>query len=595
MRFLPACLLLGAISFATAQTPPPAGSANIVENGGFVNTYPMENLWGGVDSAGFLAGSRASVPVLTESGSIAATAMPVSVSVADMNADGLPDIVAADATGILRIYFNSGTAAAPKFTLGELASVFLGYPAKDLPGYSRLAPRVNVAALSGKQDIIAGNYAGEVLFLRNEGSAQQPAFRQPADFSRVTIPTSAQANERWGNVFAPAVWDWNRDGKPDLLLGEGSYSANNIHLALNEGSATAPRSSRESRYAIAFGDGREQLTPAVVDYNGDGSPDLLVAGRDGRIAVHLHPPGAWKPGMELPFSSFVPIGGDDSAVMKLGGLCTVGVGDLNGDGLFDIVAGKTNGRIVLILNEGTREQPKFSEPVELKGAAPTPPLRAPIAWDIDTGVTRGNLLAYAAVVSPEQDPNAAPPEGTTALKFGYLPSPNQVMPSPLITLPGIGNFRADGEFWTNYVDSSRTLLREAPSNYFMMRQSVRTLLKNNASYTLSFKMKGARVTNAQASLIVYGQKSLGDDKIVRGDRGRATVVRNRADEIFRVPITFSPGADWKPVSRTIPIRFESPDLRTMEQATAAVIEIVFALAPGEGELLLDDVQLVQAQ
>ena len=48
------------------------------------------------------------------------------------------------------------------------------------------------------------------------------------------------SRKRWGNVFAPCTWDWNADGKEDLLLGEGSYSANNIHLLINQGSGARP-------------------------------------------------------------------------------------------------------------------------------------------------------------------------------------------------------------------------------------------------------------------------------------------------------------------------------------------------------------------
>ncbi|MEI8341221.1 MAG: hypothetical protein WCH43_06750 [Verrucomicrobiota bacterium] len=41
--------------------------------------------------------------------------------------------------------------------------------------------------------------------------------------------------------------------------------------------------------------------------------------------------------------------------------------DINGDGVFDLITGKTNGRIAVALNKGTKEQPKFDTPAELKG------------------------------------------------------------------------------------------------------------------------------------------------------------------------------------------------------------------------------------
>jgi len=592
--FLMVTLAAASAAFAQAPAPPapaPAAAQNMVRNGDFKASFATENLWAGVDSKGNLAGFKAAVPVLAESGAIAATILPVSVAVADMNGDSLPDIVSADSQGYVRVYFNSGTAQAPKFARGELAGIFLGYPGRELPSNARLAPHVAVAPLSGKPDLIVGNYAGELLYIQNQGTGVQPVFKQPADFARTIIPTSKDLTRRWGNVFAPVVWDWNGDAKPDLLVGEGSYSANNIHLLLNEGTAAAPRSSEGGRHVIAFGDGREQLTPAVVDYNGDGLPDLLIASRDGQIAVHLHPPGAWKPGTELKFTSFVPIGGDASRPIKLNGLSTVGVGDLNGDGMFDIVTGGKTGQIFLIVNEGTKQEPKFSEPVPIKGGAPTPAFRSATGWDVDYGLRRGNMLGYVSVVSATEDPNAAPPEGATCLKAGYIASPNTIMPPPQMVIPGVGNYDPKQE---RYFLSAAELLEPAPSNYFMIRQAGR-VLNNNSRYTLSFRVKGARVSNAQAALIFHGVKQLGEEKIVRGDRGRTTVTENEVHETIKETVAMSPGATWTAVSKTIPVQFKEKELRDLKKTGTSAIEFVFALAPEGGEFYIDDVKLVEAK
>ena len=227
-----------------AQQAPAAAPKNLVANGGFEASSQRQNLWQGVDSAGFLTGERGQVPVLTLRGEIADTVMPISVGAADMNADGLVDLVTMDVLGYLRIYFNSGDKQQPKFTLGDLGGIFLTRTAPNDPTIgreasgARLAPRIFPTEMmkSGKKDLIAGNYLGEVLFVPNGGSAQVPDFKQPPDVSRAVIPTMKDPKKRWGNVFAPCTWDWNADGKEDLLLGEGSYSANNVHLLVNQGS-----------------------------------------------------------------------------------------------------------------------------------------------------------------------------------------------------------------------------------------------------------------------------------------------------------------------------------------------------------------------
>ena len=311
---------------AARQQPPAPAPKNLVGNGGFETSFRRDNLWQGVDGAGYLTGERGQVPVLTLSGEIADTAMPISVGVADMNADGLLDLVTMDVLGYLRIFFNSGDKQEPKFTLGDLGGIFLTRTAPNDPTIGREAPNARLAPRifpteimkSGKRDLIVGNYLGEVLLVPNGGSAQAPDFRQPQDVARLAIPTMKDSNKRWGNVFAPCTWDWNRDGKEDLLLGEGSYSANNIHLLVNQGSGAKPVFDESKRYVLAFGDGLEQLTPTVVDYNGDGAPDLLVAERSGKIAVYLNKGEEAKlnaPPPEMPFASF--IAGPGGSPLKL--------------------------------------------------------------------------------------------------------------------------------------------------------------------------------------------------------------------------------------------------------------------------------------
>lgn len=197
-----------------------------------------------------------------------------------------------DVLGYLRIFFNSGTKTEPKFTTGDLGGIFLTRTfAKDpiLNGVTsaasnaRLAPRLYATdiAKSGKKDLIIGNYIGEIFLIPNAGTMQTPDFRQPTDLSRATIPTMKDANKRWGNVFAPATWDWDKDGKEDLLLNELLLRQQHP-FPEKHGHGTAPRVRRKQPLVIAFGDGNEQLTPTVVDYNGDGQPDLLVAERSGR-------------------------------------------------------------------------------------------------------------------------------------------------------------------------------------------------------------------------------------------------------------------------------------------------------------------------
>jgi hypothetical protein len=395
------------------------------------------------------------------------------------------------------------------------------------------------------------------------------------------------------------LYDWDGDGRPDLLVGEGSYSANNIHLFLNQGSAASPVFNEEKRQPLALGHGRGQLTPTLADVNGNGKLDILVTDRSGRVTAYLRPDN-WTWGDSIAPSGFLAKNGgltpDESQALALGsGIHTISTGDLNGDGLFDLVVGKSNGRVAWAPNQGTKEAPKFAVPKDLTGDKPTPPSwQLPSQWDVDIGISRGNLLAYATTVSSEEDPSAAPVEGTRALKFGYAPAPNKIMPPPRLVLPASRTFDRRGQGANPdaiFRGSSQQRSTGAPSNFFILRQPVQ--LQIGKTYTLSFSTKGSKVSNASYTLGWRGNKQLGEDRLVRGERGAVRRERNAISDSDQQSADFRPAGSWSTVSKTFKIEFKKErDLNKEPLTSDAVIEISFELAAPDGFLYLDDLKLI---
>ena len=302
LAFLP---ILAAIpSSLAAQQGGPAKPANLFgDTGGFERSTVQDNLWDGVNGDGSLAGFTFSAQVVTERGAFAGLSMPPSVAFVDLNGDGKPDLITADPTGFFRFYPDVGTAAAPKFTSAEIIPIYLSGSSKprqldyhDSAGSEemRFCPRIALADWrhTGLLDLLVGNYYGEVLFVPNSGSARQPQYRWPGSVEKLLVPTNDQGRF-WANLLSPVGYDWTGHGRLDLPE--------------TVGTADTPKfSSDPAKHTyLAYGDGREQLIPTVVDYDGDGKPDLLVADRTGEVGVYLN---TGKPGEELKRAATITFG-----------------------------------------------------------------------------------------------------------------------------------------------------------------------------------------------------------------------------------------------------------------------------------------------
>ena len=622
---------------------------NLIQNPSFERSTRTANVWAGISGSGIINAPTEEANVLGADGKIGQQTMPVSVSAGDLNGDGLNDIAIMDGQGFLRVHFNTGTKQEPKFGPAEFSALLLNpaplklsaietedpkekdkdkgrptpspratpRPAALKPGVPqppvltpdqiyqlRRVQRINLADLSrsGKLDLLVGNYGGDVLLIPNSGGGNRPDFRTPTTYESAVLQ---KGFERWGNVFAPYAVDWDKDNKVDLLIGEGSYSANSIHIFPGKGIGR-PSLEPDDRSVLAYGMGLEQLSPCVVDYNGDGNNDLLVAERGGRVAVYLGKGGPFKPGEPIPFDSFITIDGAPQALppntpapepgssldpmdaikatnlLNAGGGCTIDAADYNGDGLFDLLFGKRSGRVAIAINQGTATQPKFKAPVDVKVEDEEKPMLMPSGWEVDFGYSRGNYGGYITAV--KNDPadssgssSVKPPEGASFLEAGYLKLDYKGMPQPTLAKPN--------------EDDSKVI--KIP-NIFTFSQALTNPLKVGKTYVLSFKVKGAQINNGRANLVYSGLKKVGTGEVISKDERGA--VKRDLKEIRENKVetaTYTGGSNWVDVKKEFTVKFDEKELADIPETQGGFLRFVFQLTPGSGIAQFDDIKLTE--
>jgi hypothetical protein len=137
----------------------------------------------------------------------------------------------------------------------------------------------------GTPDLVVGNVLGEVYLVPNEAKGKVLAFGAPRRLEAAGKPIKIDSGDA-----APVVADWDGDGRPDLVVGAGDGS---VVWFRNAGTRREPRLEGARTLVppspAGWGDDDKRrpgewglrAKPCVVDWDGDGRPDLLVGDRCG--------------------------------------------------------------------------------------------------------------------------------------------------------------------------------------------------------------------------------------------------------------------------------------------------------------------------
>jgi len=240
------------------------------------------------------------------------------VAVGDMNGDGLADLVAADFNVSLFLQTSPGTFASPiSLYPGGANWVAVG----DLNG-------------DGSPDVALTDAVG-VKVLLHTGAAAATTFAAPV----AVFTQTANLNLAGANLIAIA--DVNGDGLNDLVItdpGPTGGAAPTVNILLQDAAHPGQFLAAVS-YAVAVHSLAQSIV--VTDLNGDGHPDIVIGGTHA-VSILLQDPA--HPGLFLAASNLAAAGADQ-----------VAVADVNGDGLPDIVT--ANGPTHPVVNGVTTTHP----------------------------------------------------------------------------------------------------------------------------------------------------------------------------------------------------------------------------------------------
>jgi hypothetical protein len=197
---------------------------------------------------------------------------PFAVAVADVNGDGVPDLVVANAH-----YLANGTVSVlcGKGDGTFLPAIYFG------AGKDPFAVAVGDLTGTGHSDIVTANYDGNCIsVLRGDGNG---SFQSAVEYPAGSAP------------YSVAIGDFNGDGIPDIVVPNPYPTNGTVSVLLGNGDGSF-------RTPVKYTVGSRPVAVAAADLTGDGLLDLVAANYSSNNVSVLLNDGNW-PSIPLNTSS----------------------------------------------------------------------------------------------------------------------------------------------------------------------------------------------------------------------------------------------------------------------------------------------------
>jgi hypothetical protein len=272
----------------------------------------------------------------------------------DSDGDGDKDLLLGDISyKTISHLINGGTAAIAKIT-SQIPNFPVNTPFIDLPVFP--APFYLDVNHDGKKDLVVcpNSETGSenhtcIWYYLNEGTTEVPEFR----FIKNNLIVEETIDVGEGAI--PAFFDYNRDGKCDLVVGNYGYfqqSGNyKSRLALfeNTGTVESPEFKLVNADFANLGSlsgNSVNFYPTFGDVDGDGDEDMITGNSDGRLFLFENTAAFGMPAnLNLSTPNFQNI--------DVGTFAAPNLVDVDLDGKLDLLVGSRNGSVSYYRNTGT--------------------------------------------------------------------------------------------------------------------------------------------------------------------------------------------------------------------------------------------------